>query len=168
MIIVCGYMSCIYVLTTSDTCLQLTADCGQMAAGLIASLIKAVVADSFGHKMADVIITVIVLCLEMLFYQSLVCFQVRIFRHFRAITEGRHHFLHRTGGQAGMLPLEHPHICPVVECDDLHECGAIFNALLPLFFPLEPVMNLLQYNGFIQPDQSGKLRRDQQRTFIKQ
>jgi len=55
-----------------------------MAAGLITSLIKAVVADSLGHKMADVIIAVIVLCLEMLVNQSLVCFKVCIVYQIRA------------------------------------------------------------------------------------
>ncbi len=55
-----------------------------MAAVLIACFIKAVVADSFGHKMADVIITVLILCLEMLVYQSFVCFKVCIVYQIRA------------------------------------------------------------------------------------
>lgn len=66
------------------TCCRLTADCGQMAAVKIAGFIETVIPHPLCHEMADIIVTVAVLRLEMPLDHGLIGFRMNIFHHFGA------------------------------------------------------------------------------------
>lgn len=78
MVIVCGYLHRIGVLSTMD--IEYKAACSYViivycqatAASLIACFIKAVIPNVLGYKMTDIIITVLILCLEVPVYHGVV------------------------------------------------------------------------------------------------